>query len=393
MGKFNRNAVLSIILFIGILYFILHNKFLNPVVSQCVLVNSTMNCRRYFLNYTPSQWEEMWYKNINEYQNNVCERLSNNENLNKTIQMMQRMIELQRFGRNKTNSELQTSDNLFSRMFYREECQSPHPNISLKSVDASYLIEPLIGLLRDPFSICSRINSSSIPNAMYEGAVVQSKRFILLSIAAPSFIDSSSNQFKNFPNSQNNKNSNAFPWIYLRTTDIEHPKVILFDLGSSYFGAWGGDMTAASSLWLYAYYKRFNVKFDRIIAFEYSSLDPKNAWNQLPDDVFPIYTLINVGVASDGKFNPWTMLETIAQPQDHVIVKLDIDTPILENALINQLLNDSKIHSLVDELCFEHHITVNEMIPYWQRPGGSLKDSYTLFRKIRELGIRMHSWP
>ncbi|UJR17518.1 hypothetical protein I4U23_004413 [Adineta vaga] len=355
--------------------------------------NSINNCRRYFLNYTPSHWEETWYKNIAEYQNNVCERLSNTENLKETIGMMQRLIELQRFGRNKTNSEFRTSDDLFSRMFYREECHNSHSNTSLKSVDISYLIEPLIGLLRDPFSVCPRINFTSVPVAMYEGAVLLSKRFILLLISAPFYIYSSSNQFTNFENSRNNKNSNAYPWVYPHTTEIEHSKVILFDLGSTYFSSWGEDKTAGSSLWIHEYYKRFNVKFDRIIAFEHESLNQRLAWDQIPNDVVPIYTLINVGVASTGKFNPWATLQAIAQPHDHVIIKLDIDTPPLENALINQLLNDSKIHSLVDELCFEHHITVKEMTPYWEHPGGSLRDSYILFRKIRELGIRMHSWP
>ncbi|UJR18027.1 hypothetical protein I4U23_004928 [Adineta vaga] len=271
-----------------------------------------MNGRRYFLNYTSSQWEE------------TC------ENLNKTI----RMIELQRFGRNKTNSKLNKSYDLFSH------------------VDISYLIEPLIGLLRDPFSICPRINSTSIPKVVYEGAVVQSKRSILLLIAAPSFIDLSSTQLINFGNNWNKKDSNVFPWIYRRTTEIKHPKVILLDLGSSYFDTWGSDITAASSLWLHEYYKCFNVKFDRIIAFEYGPLARKTAWNQLPNDVFSIYTLINVGIESNGKVSPWTMLQAIVQPDDHVIVKLDIDAPILENVLINQLLNNSKIHSLVDELCF-----------------------------------------
>ncbi len=39
------------------------------------------------------------------------------------------------------------------------------------------------------------------------------------------------------------------------------------------------------------------------------------------------------------------------------------------------------------------HVKVNEMLVYWGKPPGELKDSYILFTKLRELGIRMHSWP
>ena len=91
--------------------------------------------------------------------------------------------------------------------------------------------------------------------------------------------------------------------------------------------------------------------------------------------------------------NPWNILKTIAKPEDYVIIKLDIDTPALETALCNQILNDTSISSLIDEMFFEMHVTVNEMMPYWGAPGGELKDTYILFRKLRSLGIRMHSWP
>ncbi|CAF4293357.1 unnamed protein product [Rotaria sordida] len=153
------------------------------------------------------------------------------------------------------------------------------------------------------------------------------------------------------------------------------------------------DYSAASGRWFYEHHKRFGVKFDRIIAYEHAPLDTKTAWNQLPDDVFPVYTLINVGCATSGKFNPWVMLKTLAKPQDYVVIKLDIDTPAIEVPLMNQLLNDSSINSLVDEVFFEHHITAREMQQYWADPPGNLKDSYVLFTKLRQLGIRMHSWP
>ena len=57
-------------------------------------------CHWYFLNYTPSSWESFWYENIKTLQENVCGNLANPEHLNKTIVLMQRLVALQKSGRN-----------------------------------------------------------------------------------------------------------------------------------------------------------------------------------------------------------------------------------------------------------------------------------------------------
>ncbi|CAF4118223.1 unnamed protein product, partial [Adineta steineri] len=198
-------------------------------------------------------------------------------------------------------------------------------------VEVSHSIEPLIGLLRDPFSICPRLHTSVVSPLLYDGADLQSKRFILLSVSAPFYTHAvlpGSKLLNKISVISDDNNKNILPWMYQRLahtevemeTNIRNPKIILVDLGSSYFGGWKNDATAAAGKWFYEYYKRFNVKFDRIIAFEFLPLNQQDAWEQLPSDVFPIYTLINVGVTESGKFNPWLMLQTIAQPSDHIIV-------------------------------------------------------------------------
>lgn len=364
-----------------------------PIFSRemCFTINTSeeleSHCQWYFLNYTPSAWENVWLNNIEIFQNNVCETLSRSENLNKTILMTQRLIELQTFGRNRVIEETQGIDNDMSKMIYRQDCIDPRTQKTIIKAEVTHFIEPLIGLLRDPFTICPRLNYSLIPSALYDVANGQSKRFILMSISAPFYIHSSWKDLQNVEDiyvDAKVKNRNIPLWMYQRqkftegknNININDSKNILFDLGSSYFGSWGGDTTAAAGLWFYEYYKRFNAKFDRIIAFEYSPLNQTLAWEQLPDDVFPVYTLINVGVAESGKFNPWTTLTAIARPYDHVVVKLDIDNPTIENGLINQILNDSSVHSLIDEFFFEHDVSAKEMMPYWGTPPSTLKDSY-----------------
>jgi hypothetical protein len=345
----------------------------------------------------------MWYNNIEVLQNNVCETLSNMDNMNKTVLAMRRLIELQKFGRNQTNGGEDKNDELLSKMFYRQRCIDSRTNVFFEVAEVSHLIEPLIGLLRDPLTICQRLDASLVPPSLYDGAILLSRRFLLPSVSAPYYISSIMQKHQTISTMNlifNDFNSKLPSWMYNRSKinqsdrilKRDDKKIILFDLGSSYFGN-NIDISETSTRWFYEYYKRLGIQFDRIIAFEAAPLDPKVAWQQLPDDVFPVYTLINTGCSENGTFNPWVTLKRLAKPNDHVIVKMDIDSFGIENFLINQVLNDSSIHSLIDELFFEHHVLVKEMLAYWRPPPGTLRDSYILFTKLRQVGIRMHSWP
>jgi hypothetical protein len=292
--------------------------------------------------------------------------------MNKSIRALEYIIKLQKTTFNKT-FVLNEYDELFSKMFYRLECSRS----SQSKLLVSQYIEPLIGLLRDPLTICSYSNLPSTLEVNGENAV-QSKRFFLLGPSAP---------YRNFQTST----TSIAPWLY-------HPnsQKILFDLGSSLFNGVNDAATPSSTVgarWFYEYFRLNSLRFDRIITFEATQYSPNVYWNQIPDDIMGLVTFINVGVDRTGKFNPWNILKTIAKINDYVIIKLDIDTPILENELIKQILNDESISSLIDEMFFEMHVTINEMLAYWGGQPGQLKDSYILFTKLRQLGIRMHSWP
>jgi hypothetical protein len=258
-------------------------------------------------------------------------------------------------------------------MYYRYECSDSSQS---DRVVVSQYIEPLIGLLRDPLTICSY---KDLPSTVrIDGDAVQSKRFFLLGPSAP---------YQNF----SPPTTFIVPWLYQQDS-----QKILFDLGSSYFNGMSDVATSSSTIgtrWFYEYFRVNSLYFDRMIAFEASQYTPRKYWNQIPHDIIGKLTFINTGVETTGRFNPWNILQSIAKVEDYVIIKLDIDTPTLENELINQVLKNSSISSLIDEMFFEMHITVNEMRGYWGNPPGELKDTYIVFRKLRELGIRMHSWP
>ena len=93
----------------------------------------------------------------------------------------------------------------------------------------------------------------------------------------------------------------------------------------------------------------------------------------------------------------------MVQPEDFVVVKVDIDTPKIEAELMRQLImNDDKaldddgvkLSELIDELYFEHHVWGSGLSPTWAGYGmdGDMVGSYTLFTQLRNIGIRAHSW-
>ena len=296
------------------------------------------------------------------------------DQLQKSITTLEYIINLQTTVSNQSSLGTSNQGNeLLSKMYYRYECSDSSQSTRIVWQE----IEPLIGLLRDPLTICPHQNLPPALQMPRENAV-QSKRFFLLGPSAP---------HQDFPFLA----TPIAPWFYK-----EGSQKILFDLGSSYFNGFDEQTTDTSVVgtrWFYEYFRLHSLRFDRIIAFEATECKPQAYWNQIPDDVMGLLTFINRGVETTGKFNPWNILKSIAKVDDYVIIKLDIDTPTLENDLINQVLNDTSISSLIDEMFFEMHVTVSEMIRYWGRPDNRLKDTYVLFRKLREVGIRMHSWP
>lgn len=239
---------------------------------------------------------------------------------------------------------------LFSRMIYKSECSDDY---------VAVMIEPLVGMLRDPFTMCPR--TASMHNDLWiqeDEARVQSKRFLLLGVAAP-FMRGS------YAEVVSNTSTLFFPPFA-----TSEGRNILFDLGSNYFDSWTKSAGASSTSYFYEFFKARGLSWDRIFAFEYETLDPHRAWNVVPDELVTtgVYSFINHGVDSEdgSKFNPWTMLRKIATASDKVVVKLDIDTPMIENALVEQLQQDPDLIDLVDEMFYEHHVYIREMEPWWQ---------------------------
>jgi hypothetical protein len=108
----------------------------------------------------------------------------------------------------------------------------------------------------------------------------------------------------------------------------------------------------------------------------------------------PVYHWYNTPVnpAFNHSDNALEYIAKVAKPEDWVVLKIDIDNSPVEMELLERILHDTQISSLIDELYFEHHVNVGPMLPYWGRNPLKLSDTYLLFHRLRNLGVFAHSW-
>ena len=85
------------------------------------------------------------------------------------------------------------------------------------------------------------------------------------------------------------------------------------DLGSSYFGHWNGDHSAAAGSWFYNQFHKKGALIHNYYAFELEALSNQEQFKQIPDDIFPFYHWLNLGVETEieHKMNPWSILKTL----------------------------------------------------------------------------------
>jgi len=222
-------------------------------------------------------------------------------------------------------------DEVFSKFIVQTCC-----NATCK--ESVELIEPLVGVPRDP-----RFCTDGEPYLMSAGHILVSR-----------------------------------PTYYRRA--------YFLDAGATYYND--------TQSWFVEKYQKLGMKFDHIWLWEARQLNPVDIYSKVPDDLLPRYTYYNRPIVC-GKSNmdPLNLISSIAEKDDYVVLKLDIDATILEECIINKIVSNKAISSLIDALYFEHHVNVTMMQKHWGKDmEASLIDSLLLFRKLRDSGIRAHGW-
>ena len=175
----------------------------------------------------------------------------------------------------------------------------------------------------------------------------------------------------------------------------------LFDVGSSMF--------EASLSWLICAYSQRKISFNALYAWEPSTLEPKKFWHEVPDVWKPYFHFYNTPVTSrlDSNDSPLRFIHTLADVDDFIALKLDLDDHSIEDPMIQHILKDPTFAGKIDELflSFRFHCEIHSFGP-WEKSckalprkdpvTGALLDRVNAFNTLmglRHLGIRAHTWP
>ncbi|KAL9046002.1 MAG: hypothetical protein Q9214_001056 [Letrouitia sp. 1 TL-2023] len=376
--------------------------------------NSKGYCKWVFTHYESSEYELSWFQRIEVAQKDICKVVAQPQHaeasgviVNRTLELMSLPVEHQwkTYDSFPPSNFSTKSDRYMSRMHYNRTCyDDKSQSFHLAPGKGIQLIEPLWGMLRDPYDVyCGELKLHTQRQQPHPG---QSKAHIMPQGFAPytySVTDEESALRSRW------RTHGLPPWhTSLRPfqdprigTAFRFPQKIHLDLGSSYFGVWTMNNQAASGQWFYDTYHARGQPFDRFIAVEVETLNDTTAFEQLPPDLVGVYTLMNVGLTMDpgSKLNTIDMIKRLVAPEDFFVFKLDIDAAPIEEPIVESLLNDDPNNggasALIDELMFEHHVNYNPMNGPWGSPQGvgDLHRSYNVFRDLRRKGIRAHSWP
>jgi hypothetical protein len=310
-------------------------------------------CRLRFLSYESSPWEVTWRTQINSWIDVECNIMAESFHLERALWLV---YQCQKIKHERLMNALPKTvfemNNIFSRFRWLD---------TETNQIVEHHIEPLVGMLRDPLTMCDALRPVSGVFDPNVESWLQSKRFLL----------------PHFPTSKGRK--------------------LLVDLGASLYSGWFDETGAVGAKWFVELYARHNVTFDLIISFEATQHPAMRIFESIPTNLMGHYVFINVPVSSNpgSRFNPWNVLLQSASLDDYVVVKLDIDHPQTEMRLVQQLISNSSLSNLVDEFFFEHHVNSKIMHRYWhtENEQSRMSNSYNLFYNLRNAGIRAHSWP
>ena len=335
-----------------------------PFQSFAELPDAAVPCISYTTAYQPAAWEEWWMANVKRVATPTWKWESGCE----AVRCMapaakQWMAAWRRSNGNPLNSSASWAEAVFSR--HEVACAATGRLV------ATIAIEPLIGLLRHPWSNCLE----KCPPCHHSA----SKDYIFPLAAAQ---------------------------VYPPLNSIHTPgdgaprepvRAFLFDLGASlYRSGLGG---SSQEFFVESYAAR-GIHFDRILAWEPKPYPDKKIIDAMPNHVYDVTSFFNVGVNADpeARINPLRTLRAITRPSDLVVLKIDIDSPEIEERLLQQIVEDSSLSSRVDELYYKDHVHMHPFMHGGPWQGGknrtkrTLIDSYALFGQLRRLGIRAHSW-
>lgn len=354
--------------------------------DSLVLANPLPRCLQ-FVRYEPSNFELEWANVAPAFigaSKSVCTFLLQEADgvrfLKPLMQYLHIAVELDRSSLDLIHSRAATtqgalldSSSSLSRLVYRTDCGDDAGR------EVFAYAPPLAGLLRDPRPICPL---EMVRPVLHREGVLE---------ASP-------------VNDQFQPLILDYRYISLSASLLRQDKgarAILFDCGASSYGATGkthNNPGLDGTKWLFDHYAAGGIVFDDIFAWE-PSTSSEAFFRFAPIEIVSKTRFFPFGISSDNGFtNPLNVLKSIARPGDFVVFKLDIDSPSFEKKLVDQLLSDPMLISLVDDFFFEHHFALQDMRPWWGIPeSDNIVTSIELFtvsaRRRPRVQVKVFSYP
>ena len=282
------------------------------------------------------------------------------------------------------------------------------------------LIEPLVGLLRNPDLQCAQLRRRKLPPSDWRWESSLKSYKYLREVLDPAYIhlDGAMGMLGTGQGASDGINGGA---------NGERRRAVLLDMGASLWAGGGPgekEVGATATRWLVKRFGELGVTFDRILTWEATKHTSKELWRNVPLEIASVASFYGLPVSDvyGHPQHPWSVLMRIARPSDLVVVKLDIDTPVLEASLVEQLMSDANVSSRVDVFFWEEHwsaattasnigcktpqdvcivkgafhnvpqLSVQERAKYPWFHAVPLSETYQKFVRLRELGILAHPW-
>ncbi|XP_055339268.1 uncharacterized protein LOC129588879 [Paramacrobiotus metropolitanus] len=316
------------------------SRIISPVdPKNCDILSNNRDCTLEFIGYESSAFEFLWLNHILEWQGDPCAQFP--------AQRRQADAWVTYTARAQYRRPVKPAPKgIFSAFRYRDICDEHEVRVP---------IEPLAMVTRHPYTCLP----DPVSTASYHERYAADKEYLLTAWNAP---------------------------------ETAAGKAYYFDLGASTYDTGPG---GASQKWIVDQYKLRGVDFHRIFAWEAKPYDPETIFQSIPAELHHTYHWYNFPASAnpDSHRNPWNTLQRVVSAEDFVVVKMDIDTPEIENRLVRQLLADPQLQVLIDDFYFEHHVNATPMSAFWGPIKDLyLKDTYEIFLALRQAGIRAHSW-
>lgn len=324
--------------------------------------------------YRSSEWEKLWLENIEIWQDGkICEALATQKaQVQKFMTSMCSALtetvwclvddSVKPFWYNRESGEMRHSKPWYVRRVDRITPVTPTDSTIFSSfswtsstgvLHTSY-IEPLVGHLRHPLSGCTPDHVNLVLDRSY--------------IVPPSL------------------------------TSIDTGHKLYFDAGAS---SWSEGLGGPSLSYFTNVWERHGIQFDRIEGWE-GGTEVMEFYCSVPDKYLPHTYFhqewISSSLSTSGAKNPFvpSVIRQQANKEDYVLFKLDIDSGNVEKGTIDHFLSDDNDDiDYIDELFWEQHVRNYIMAPSWRDSIDktlSIADSYRYFLRLRQKGVRAHSW-